>query len=72
MNTESVEAVEVFGVIDKSSFMGKGRPEGVGSSENGRREMEIVTRNSSFTVKGRERAGAGEEVLQEEWRTGLY
>lgn len=53
MRTESVEAVEVFGVIDKSSFTGKGRPEGVGSSENGRREMEIVTRNSSFAVKER-------------------
>lgn len=39
MKTESVEAVEVFGDIDKSSFMGKGSPEGVGSCENGKREM---------------------------------
>lgn len=44
----------------------------MGSCENGRREMEIATRNSSFTVKERERAGAGQEVLQEEWRNGLY
>lgn len=38
----------------------------------GRGKWEIVTRDSSFTVKGRERAGAGQEVLQEEWRNGLY
>lgn len=53
-----MEVAKVFGDVDKSSFLEMGRPAGVGSREDGKREIgnsdcTLTVLSRSFTAKER-------------------